>query len=87
VETLTARYHLSEIELTLGTSVGYALCPDHAQTGKHILSFADTAMYHAKRNKQNVARYQSDMTDRLTGKLFRRRASSPFLKIQDESSR
>ena len=66
VETLTARYHLSEIELTLGTSVGYALCPDHAQTGKHILSFADTAMYHAKRNKQNVARYQSDMTDRLS---------------------
>jgi len=66
VEALTARYHLSEIELTLGTSVGYALCPDHAQTGKHILSFADTAMYHAKRNKQNVARYQSDMTDRLS---------------------
>ena len=66
VETLTARYHLSEIELTLGTSVGYALCPDHAQTGKHILSFADTAMYHAKRNKQNVACYQSDMTDQLS---------------------
>ena len=66
VETLTARYHLSEIELTLGTSVGFALCPDHAQTGKHVLSFADTAMYHAKRNNQNVARYRSEMTDRLS---------------------
>lgn len=63
---LTARYQLSEIEVTLGTSVGYALCPDHAQTGKHILSFADTAMYHAKHNKQNVARYQSEMTDLLS---------------------
>jgi len=65
VDTLTARYHLKEIELALGTSIGYALCPDHAQTGKHILSFADTAMYHAKRNKKNFSRYQSEMTDHL----------------------
>lgn len=66
VELLTNRYQLSEIEVTLGTSVGYALCPDDAQTGKHILSFADTAMYHAKHKKQSVARYRSEMTDRLT---------------------
>jgi diguanylate cyclase (GGDEF)-like protein len=66
VETLIARYHLSEIELTLGTSVGYALCPDDAQTGKDVLTFADTAMYHAKRNRQNVARYRPEMTDQLS---------------------
>jgi len=66
VEVLTARYHLSEVAVTLGTSVGYALCPDHAQTGKHILSFADTAMYHAKHYKKDVARYQSEMTDLLS---------------------
>lgn len=66
VELLTCRYQLSEVEVTLGTSVGYALCPDHAQTGKHILSFADTAMYHAKNNKMNIACYRSEMTERLS---------------------
>ena len=62
---LTARYSLSEIKVTLGTSVGYALCPDHAKTGNHILSYADTAMYYAKHNKRNVALYESEMTERI----------------------
>ena len=64
-ETLMARYVLSEVEVTLGTSVGYAIWPDHTQSSKNFLSFADTAMYHAKHNKLNVACYQSEMTDRL----------------------
>jgi len=66
VTLLTDRYILSDNSVTLGTSIGYALCPDHAQTGKHILSFADTAMYNAKHNNKNVACYQSEMTDRLS---------------------
>jgi len=66
VRTLTARYVLNEVEVTLGTSVGYAIWPDHAQSSKHFLSFADTAMYHAKQNNQNVACYRSEMTDRLS---------------------
>ena len=66
VTLLTPRYTLSEVAITLGTSVGYALCPDHAQTGKHIFSFADTAMYHAKKNKKNIACYQPEMTERLS---------------------
>ena len=66
VALLTNRYILSDIAVTLGTSVGYALCPEHALTGKHILSYADTAMYHAKRNKINIACYQSTMTDQLS---------------------
>ena len=66
VATLTARYELKEVEVTLGTSVGYAIWPDHAQSGEHFLSFADTAMYHAKHNKLDVACYQPEMTDRLS---------------------
>ena len=62
VELLTRRYQLSEVEVTLETSVGYAICPDHATTGKHILSFADTAMYHAKKNKLGIAPYRPEMT-------------------------
>jgi len=60
------RYNINENEITLDTSVGYAICPDHAQSCKHLLSFADTAMYHAKNANQNVARYQSDMTERIS---------------------
>ncbi|MCL4135330.1 UNVERIFIED_CONTAM: hypothetical protein GTU68_002475 [Idotea baltica] len=66
VSLLTERYTLSDISVTLGTSVGYALCPAHARSGKHILSFADTAMYSAKHNKINIACYQPEMTDRLS---------------------
>ena len=63
VALLTDRYVLNEVSVTPGTSIGYALCPRHAQSAKHILSFADTAMYYAKRNKLNVACYRSQMTD------------------------
>ena len=67
VAMLTNRYVLNEISVTLGTSVGYALYPSHAQTAKDILSFADTAMYFAKRNKLNFARYESQMTELVSG--------------------
>ena len=60
------RYNIRENEITLDTSVGYAICPDHAQSSKHLLSFADTAMYHAKNANQNVARYQSEMTELIS---------------------
>ena len=66
VDLLTTRYSLSEVKVTLGTSIGCALCPDHAETGNHILSYADTAMYYAKHNKRNVALYQPEMTQRIS---------------------
>ena len=67
VSILTARYVLDEVNATLGTSVGYALYPSDAQTVKHFLSFADTAMYFAKRNKMQVACYQPQMTEHVSG--------------------
>ena len=62
---LVGRYNLSDVEVTLGTSVGFALCPKHTSTSTDILSFADTAMYYAKKNKQRVSRYEPEMTQRL----------------------
>ena len=67
IAILTDRYVLDEISITLGTSIGYALYPSQAQTAKHILSFADTALYFAKRNKLDIACYQSQMTDLING--------------------
>ena len=62
---LISRYRLSSVEVTLGSSVGFALCPDDANNPASILSFADTAMYHAKQNKLSVAQYEPEMTDRI----------------------
>lgn len=64
-DVLVGRYYLKDVEVTLGTSVGYALCPDHSMNHVNILSFADTAMYHAKNNQLQFASYQSEMTDEL----------------------
>ena len=62
-EILTRRYHLAGSEISLGTSIGYAICPDHAQTGTDLLAHSDIAMYHAKQNNQNVALYRPEMLD------------------------
>jgi len=60
---LTRRYHLPNAEINLGTSVGYAICPDHAHSGTDLLACSDIGMYHAKKNNQNVAIYQPEMLD------------------------
>jgi diguanylate cyclase (GGDEF)-like protein len=64
-QVLTHRYVLDEAEFPLGVSVGYALCPDHAETDRELLAFADTAMFHAKEHRLGHARYEADMTNRL----------------------
>ena len=62
-EVLTRRYQLANAEISLGASIGYAMCPDHAQTGTDLLAFADIAMYHAKQNNRDVALYRPEMLD------------------------
>ena len=62
---LTKRYMSAGDGFTLGSSIGYAICPQHAETSKHLLAFADTAMYHAKRNQQAIAAYAPQMTELL----------------------
>ena len=64
-ELLTARFVSKELNVSLGASIGYALCPDDADNQEELLSFADTAMYQAKRNRSRLARYQPEMTEEL----------------------
>lgn len=40
-------------EITLGASIGIALCPQHAQDEEKLVRYADTAMYHAKRGRDS----------------------------------
>lgn len=64
-EILTARYGLGESQVALGASVGYAFCPEDTTSEQDLLSFADTAMYHAKENRLGVKRYEPSMTAKL----------------------
>jgi diguanylate cyclase (GGDEF)-like protein len=62
---MTQRYSIENTEFLLGASIGYALFPDHAQTDKDLLAFADTAMFHAKEHGRDFSKYETEMTDRL----------------------
>lgn len=64
-DLLMHRYELNEAEFPLGTSVGFAMYPDHATTDKDLLAYADTAMFHAKENRLGYSCYEREMTDRL----------------------
>lgn len=64
-DVLAERYVLEEAEFTLGSSVGFALCPDHSRCDHELLSYADTAMFHAKENRLGFSCYEAVMTDRL----------------------
>ena len=64
-EVLARRYALDEAEFALGVSVGYALCPEHAETDNELLAFADTAMFHAKEHRLGHACYEAEMTNHL----------------------
>ncbi len=64
-EVLARRYSLDEAEFALGVSVGYALCPEHAETDHELLAFADTAMFHAKEHRLGRACYEAEMTNHL----------------------
>ncbi len=62
---LTRRYELEEAEFPLGVSVGYSFCPDHTESDRDLLAFADTAMFHAKEHRLGHACYEAEMTNRL----------------------
>ncbi len=64
-DLLTHRYQTADAEFPLGASVGYALCPEHTNSDKELLAFADTAMFHAKENRLGYSRYESQMTEKL----------------------
>jgi GGDEF domain-containing protein len=52
------------IPVSLGTSIGIALCPEHAQDSESLLKRADIALYAAKRKHTRIEFYQpSDDTN------------------------
>lgn len=64
-DLLTEGYALRDLKVVLGASIGYATYPEDARTKDALLAFADTAMYQAKKDRLQVARYESVMTEAL----------------------
>ncbi len=62
---ISAPFTLQGIEFVLSASVGAALCPQHARSRDDLLSFADTAMYEAKRSGGGLRIYDPQMTVNL----------------------
>ncbi|MDH5444506.1 MAG: GGDEF domain-containing protein [Gammaproteobacteria bacterium] len=50
-------------DIELGISIGIALYPDHARDQDRIIRFADTAMYHAKRNGMDFMFYEAGLEE------------------------
>jgi len=46
-------YHVGTLDLSLSASIGISICPDDASDELHLNSYADQAMYHAKKTGKN----------------------------------
>lgn len=64
-DSLNDRYVFSDTAIAMSVSIGYCLCPEQCTTDTKALSYADTAMFHAKENRLGYSRYEPEMTDRL----------------------
>ena len=73
-------HHLNGKHLTLGVSIGAALCPSHGQIMDDLVAFADTAMYEAKSSCSQVAIYEPKMTEAL---IRRRQLESELAQALD----
>ena len=71
ISTLGSAFLVDDQAVHVGASVGIASYPDHAADAEQLLSFADLAMYQAKREGRRCKRV---FTDRLRADAIERRA-------------
>ena len=57
IETLSEPFEIEGHLLTISASIGISIYPENAHTGSELMQQADGAMYAAKRNGKNQARY------------------------------
>lgn len=61
IKVLQQPYYIGEQMLTVGSSIGISVYPDNGTDGDSLINHADTAMYHAKKEKLGYAFYSEDM--------------------------
>ena len=62
---LVKPYEINDCEFSVGVSIGAAIYPQHSESINELLSYADTAMYTAKRSQIPIAIYHPNMTREL----------------------
>ncbi len=60
--------NIDNSELHVGASIGASLCPVDSNSPDELFTFADTAMYAAKFDGQDIVIYQSWMTEELVAR-------------------
>ncbi len=61
IKVLQQPYYIGEQMLTVGSSIGISVYPGNGTDGDSLINHADTAMYHAKKEKLGYAFYSEDM--------------------------
>jgi diguanylate cyclase (GGDEF)-like protein/PAS domain S-box-containing protein len=62
-------FTINELDLFSSTSIGVALYPDDADNAESLLSRADAAMYHAKRNGHPFSCFDADMDRQVADRV------------------
>ena len=71
LDALQEKWKLGDKELYTTTSIGVALCPDHADDADTLIKYADTAMYRSKEEGRNrYQMYDSSMGDKIARALL-----------------
>lgn len=66
IKVLDEPVMIGEERLSVGISVGIALCPDHGRDRHTLMRHADVAMYHAKQTRRGFAFYRPDLDEEAT---------------------
>ncbi|HKY87034.1 MAG TPA: PAS-domain containing protein, partial [Pseudorhodoplanes sp.] len=63
IESLSEPFRISDDDVTIGTSIGIAIAPDHGKDFDTLLKSADTALYRAKSDGRGVYRFFEEAMD------------------------
>ncbi|QLE87356.1 EAL domain-containing protein [Shewanella sp. Scap07] len=69
MQVFDAPFEIDGQKFYLGTSVGIAMFPEHSDQASQLLSFADTAMYCAKKSPNHLLFYSASMHEDAEKKL------------------
>ena len=69
IKELQNTFHIGELQLFVGVSIGIATYPEHGKDVKSLMQHADVAMYTAKHNQQGHAFYDPDEDKHSIGRL------------------
>jgi diguanylate cyclase (GGDEF)-like protein len=69
IRALTVNYHLVDVPVHVGASIGIAVFPDHGESIEELMQHADVAMYRAKNNGLDYAVFSTADVESTTRHL------------------